>query len=458
MQPPVIVGPISATAGIRWPGLPHGRGTALLALLYQIQQSQWWPAAELRRQQLRQLHALLSHCRDAVPYYRAALDAAGFDPGTPLTEAVWARLPLLTREDIQNNGKALAAATIPKGHGKTASSTSSGSTGKPVTVRSTELSQLYWQAQTVLDHLWHRRDVTKTLAAIRSMADDKGRYPDGGRAKSWGPSTGAIFTTGPSVLLNVLTSIEDQAEWLQRQDPEYLISLPTNVLQLAEYCREHGVKLAKLRQVETLGGIVKPAVRAACREVWGVPLVDTYSANEIGYLALQCPDHDHYHVMAQGAAVEVIGDNGRPCGPGETGLVVVTPLHNYAMPLLRYEIGDYAELGPPCPCGRTLPVLARIHGRVRNMMTLPDGSKVSPTFVNDWFEGLPVAQFQILQHDTAHLEAKIVAKRPFEDGEAERAVAAIRSRLPADFRVTLSFHDEIPRGPGGKYEDFKSAV
>ena len=76
--------------------------------------------------------------------------------------------------------------------------------------------------------------------------------------------------------------------------------------------------------------------------------------------------------------MEVLDNHGRPCKEGETGRVVLTDLHNFTMPLIRYEIGDYAEVGPPCACGRGLPVLARILGRSRNMLTLPAGDRIWP--------------------------------------------------------------------------------
>ena len=123
----------------------------------------------------------------------------------------------------------------------------------------------------------------------------------------------------------------------------------------------------------------EPELRAACRDLWGVPLHDVYSANELGYIALQCPESEQYHVMSECALVEVIDGDGRPCRPGETGRLVLSSLHNYAMPLLRYEIGDYAEVGDQCPCGRGLPLLNRIAGRERNMLVLPDGRQHWPT-------------------------------------------------------------------------------
>jgi phenylacetate-CoA ligase len=95
-------------------------------------------------------------------------------------------------------------------------------------------------------------------------------------------------------------------------------------------------------------------------EAWGVPVIFIYSRAEIGVMALQCPQNDHLHVQSENVRLEVLDDDNMPCQPGETGRVVVTPLHNYQTPLVRYEIGDYAEVGEACSCGRGLPVLIRI--------------------------------------------------------------------------------------------------
>src|SRR5215510_10900500 len=97
-------------------------------------------------------------------------------------------------------------------------------------------------------------------------------------------------------------------------------------------------------------------------------------------MALQCPDHEHYHVQTECILLEVLDTHGGPCAPGRAGLVVATPRHAFAMPLVRYVVGDYAEVGPPCPCGRGLPVLARIMGRTRNRLVLETGESYWPSF------------------------------------------------------------------------------
>src|SRR6185437_16003324 len=160
--------------------------------------------------------------------------------------------------------------------------------------------------------------------------------------------------------------------------PHYLLSYPSNSRALARYAQREKIRLPGLRAVHTYGEPLTPDVREACREAWGVPAIDVYSCEELGFVALQCPRHEHYHVQSESVLVEILDEDGLPARPGEIGRVVLTSLHNFAMPLIRYAIGDYAEVGAPCPCGRGLPVIERLLGRRRNMVTLPDGRRAWP--------------------------------------------------------------------------------
>src|SRR3546814_662111 len=202
--------------------------------------------------------------------------------------------------------------------------------------------------------------------------------PDGARGDSWGPASGAVYPTGPAVLLNVASSLQEQLDWLLRENPDYLISFPSNLAALARYCIDNRLTLGNLKQVMTVGETVIPQVRSLVQRAWGVPLKDSYSCEEAGYLTMQCPDHEVYHVQSENVLLEVVDDDGRPCGPGETGRVLITSLHNFATPLIRYELGDYAEAGEPCACGRGLPVTQQVLGRKRHRRTLPDGSQQLP--------------------------------------------------------------------------------
>jgi phenylacetate-CoA ligase len=205
---------------------------------------------------------------------------------------------------------------------------------------------------------------------------------------------------------------------------------------------------------------VTAEVRAACREAWGAEVIAQYGAGELNWIALQCPDHEeHYHVQAESALVEVLDDREGSCEPGAVGRVVVTPLHNFAMPLLRYAVGDYAEVGAPCPCGRGLPVLARVLGRARNMLRLPSGATVWPEFQAGRFRAAaPVRQFQVVQRSLDELELRLAVERPLTAEEEAALRGLVIGGLGQPFAITISYHREIPRSAVGKYEDFRSEL
>jgi phenylacetate-CoA ligase len=139
--------------------------------------------------------------------------------------------------------------------------------------------------------------------------------------------------------------------------------------------------------------------------------------------------------------------------------VVVTALHNFAMPLLRYELGDYAVAGAPCRCGRGLPVLQRILGRVRNMLRLAGGERYWPMLGTRGFAHLaPVLQHQFVQTACDRLELRIVAARPLTSGEEAALREHVTRRLPAPMQVDIRCCADIPRSAGGKFEDFVCAL
>jgi len=127
-----------------------------------------------------------------------------------------------------------------------------------------------------------------------------------------------------------------------------------------------------------------------------------------GIIALQCPVSGLYHAQSESLLVEVLNDEGQPCKPGEVGRIVITDLHNFATPLIRYEIRDYAEVGPPCPCGRGLQTFSRIMGRRRNMVVFPNGERHWPLVGAYRFrEVADIKQYQVIQHALDDIEVML---------------------------------------------------
>ncbi|MEQ8662865.1 MAG: hypothetical protein RLW62_18790, partial [Gammaproteobacteria bacterium] len=434
-------------------------GAALAALLFQLERTQWWPAERLLAAQLAQLERLLAHACASVPWYRARLGAALPAPGT-LTAERYRALPLLTRRDVQDAGSALDSEAVPAACGALGHAETSGSTGEPVRVRLSALDRRWWEAMTLREHYWHARDFGARLAAIRVFAHGAGVAADGTLSPDWGAPAARLHATGPLGMLPLATAVDRQATWLARFAPDYLLTYPTNLVALLDHAQAHGWRPARLREVRTVGETVPAGLAARCRAAWGVPLTDVYSSRELGYLALQCPVSAHYHIAAETMYVEVLDASGAPVPPGGVGRLVVTPLTNFATPLVRYALNDWAEVAPPCPCGRGLPTLARILGRTRNMVVLPDGTRHWPQVGFGRFrEVAPVRQYQLVQHDRTRIELRLVVDRALDIDEERRLAAIVTAALGHPFDIAFSYYAQtIPRGRGGKYEEFVSLV
>lgn len=456
-NPPPIVR--SAVAGIDWPGIPSALAARMLALLHQFERSQWWPPAEIERHQFRQLERLAAHAVRTVPWYAdRSRYGALFEPG-PITVERWRRVPILTRADVQSAGDRLHSRAVPAAHGQVIRAATSGSTGQPVKLLKTPMSQLFGQASQLRHHLWHRHDLTASLAVITRDYSGHARYPEGRRYEAWRGPEAVVYRTGPAFELDIHSSIAEQAEWLQRLAPRHLLTYPSNLLFLGRHCLEHGIRLPSLAAISTLGEVVGAEVRAVCRMAFGLGLDDQYGAVDAGAIASQCPDYAHHHVQAQNLYLEVVNATGEPCRLGETGRIVATPLHNFAMPLIRYALGDHGELGGPCACGRGLPVLRQILGRTRNMVTLPSGELRWATLESERFAAIePLRQIQTVQKSIEQLEARVVAQRPLTAVEEAKLKGLICVALGHDFTVTIAYRDAIPRSASGKFEEFLSEM
>jgi phenylacetate-CoA ligase len=451
----------SAVDGIGFPAVPGAKASQAAAVQFQLERSQWLAPDALRELQQAQARRLLEHAMRTVPYYRALFRGAGVGAAAGLDAAHFARLPISRRAMVSEAGEALRSTAVPKAHGREHPVTTSGTTGTPVRLRGTDLTAFMWRAFTLREHLWQGRDFSAKLAAIRWAKKDFAAAPHGERWAGWGDAVELLYESGPAAMLNVITPLAGQAAWLAAERPRYLVSFPSNLAALAEYCAERKLELPGLAEVRTVGEVLTVQQRALFARVWGCKVTDMYTCEEAGYLALQCPEApQHYHVQAENVLLEVVDDAGAACAPGEAGHVLITTLHNFATPLIRYELGDIVELGGACPCGRGLPVVKGIRGRRRNRLRLPDGRSEFP-YLGEHGQiaaasGVRVRQFQFVQRSVEEVEVKLVTDREFTADEAERVRRVVQSNLGYPFRITLTRCAEIPKGPGGKYQEFVS--
>ena len=155
----------------------------------------------------------------------------------------------------------------------------------------------------------------------------------------------------------------------------------------------------------------------------------------------------------------ILDEDDRPYAPGQVGRVVVTSLHNFAMPIIRYAIGDYAEVGAACDCGRGLPVIARVTGRRRNLGVLPGGRCFVPEVRRaSWKPIGGIERLQLVQTHIGHIEIRIAPAAPLTDAERQTLQTAIGAELGHPFEFSITEFDEVGRHENGKFEPFVSEL
>lgn len=441
-------------AGNTWPPLPTPAAGPVWAAYLALDRTQWLAPEEIERQQLAQVRTLLAHCREHVPFYARRLPV----PGDVRTLADYRRIPLLPRQTYQVNAAEFVARQLPPGTVPAGQVSTSGSSGIPVTVRQTNLVQLWWLALTLRDLEWCGLDPRGTLAAVRYMfaRGERGQvFRDGATTPFWNRALDPVIATGPCHLMDVHQDPRKQLAWLRGLGPDYLLSYPSNLEFLAGLIRDEGRPLPGLKCIQAISETLTDEARARIEAGFGVPVKNTYSCQEAGYLASPCPAGHGLHVHAENVLLEVLDETGGPCEPGRPGRVVLTALHNFLTPLVRYEIQDGATLvADRCPCGRGLPRLSGLTGKERPLFHLPDGRRKNSNRLALMLRKVGgFHQFRLIQTSVDLLVVRIVPDRTWSPELEEQFRKKAEEFFEGPVRVLVETADRLELTPGGKSVD-----
>jgi phenylacetate-CoA ligase len=421
--------------------------------LESLRRTQWASPEKLLDYQRQRLEEIVRHAREFVPFYEQRL-APLFRNGACDLRA-WREIPILTRAEVQAANDEIRARAVPRHLARMVEARTSGTTGTPLFFAQSEIANLVNLCHIERTMEAHGMDRTAHQARIRLEAAGDAEYPEGDEDDEWN----LVCPTARQSRLGIQSTIAQQAEWLARRAPAYLTTYPSTAGALARQFEASGSTLP-LKGVVTFGETVDTLTRDDVQRVFGCNIIDNYGTQEIGYIAFECPAGGGYHVCAENVLVELLDDDGNDAAEGERGRLVLTPFFNFAMPFIRYDIGDFAVAAQgPCSCGRTLPRLATILGRQRSIFTFPDGSQYSPWKWRKLFNAhLPAKQIQLVQTAPDCIELRYVP----QDGAVPPDPALIEQIGRGGIHPMVLCRavpvTEIPRMQSGKLEDCLSLV
>ena len=409
--------------------------------------------AELRAWQDARLRRLMLHAYESVPFYRRLFDRHRLHPrhirGTM-------DLELIPTTDKAAMRREREAALLAQGHDPASllEVRTSGSSGEPFTVRRTWLEDK-------LQYLLRLR----TLRALgvrhrdRVVAVGVGGRPESGDGKLIGRSLRALGFHH-RLLVDGLQEPAQVAVQLREARPEVLVGLPGMLHRLTAPELADVIAGVRPRLVVIGGEVATPAMRLRIREAFGAPLCETYGSHECPLIAWECRHSGDLHTCDDGVLVEILVD-GRPAEPGARGEVVLTNLHAYAMPFIRYRIGDLASRADVCRCGLPFGAIGEVQGRMIDYFPLPDGRLLHPYEIVSrlvWGPGQWLRQYQLVQERRDRVVLYAVTEDATSPERLQEVERTVRPALGAGVEFEVRMVERIPFESTGKLRPSRSLV
>lgn len=434
-----------------------GRG-GQLSFFKTLQQAEGASVSEIGLLQEQLLSQLLYHAYSAVPYYKRSIDELGgleFLARTEPTVAL-SKLPLLTKRHIRESMDDLKSGDLE--HRKWYYNTTGGSTGEPVKlIQDWEYFQKGQAVAMLFDSwtgtfvglpkvlLWgSERDLLVGKETIKTRV---GRYF---RNECWLNT----FRVTESDML-------DYIQVINKIRPVHILAYVESIYELSRFIERKGLEVYSPRAIMTSAGTLYPHMRDVIERVFRTPVFNRYGSREVGAIACECEAHKGLHVSPLTHYVEIVREDGSPTAPGEVGEVVVTSLVNYAMPLVRYRIGDMAAWAEnDCSCGRKWPLLKVVSGRINSIIKTKEGVSDSVAistllYFKDAKKTQPFESFsryQLVQKTPDRFIFKVVVQDPkLWTHEMELILAKLRQALGENIIIKVEVVKEIKPTPSGKY-------
>lgn len=430
---------------VLFPGYETVRRRGTARYLQECDRNQWLSPPALRALQLTRLNALLDHCWAQVPFLKSYWSDHGLTARALGDVTELAAYPTLTKALISAHYDDMIAADW---RGRTLSKITGGSTGDPFRFEYTMDSYARRTTAMWRGYGWAGAGLGTRTAYL---------WGTGMRPGGWGRIKDrlyhGLFNRRFFDVFKLHDSTIDQIiDEVRRYRPDAVVGYVAPLALVARRMLETGNGLTGVRGVITAAEALYESERRDIEKAFGCRAFNTYGAREVMLMAAECDHHAGLHVTSDQLVVETVDVQGRPVEPGVSGAVALTDLFNYGMPLIRYLNGDSATYAATiCPCGRGLPLLASIDGRVLDLIRTPDGRILPGEMVVALSLKFPqIHKYQAVQTAADALQLRVALKRPLQGDERAQMLAKLQEFAGPAMRVELAEVDDIPANASGK--------
>jgi phenylacetate-CoA ligase len=420
----------------------------VMYFLYMANRRLHWNKNRLMRFQEKQLRQIVQQAYDSVPFYHKYFNEAGVDPCEIRTVEDLQKLPIVKKDEFK---KQELSQVISKKFNvnRLKKVRTSGSTGTPFVLYITDAEDAWRKAIYMRANIscgQRVRDRWVVMTSPHHFHDTTGIQRKLG-----------VFS---QTCISLFESTDQKLNQIAAARPDILDGYSGSLFLLAKEVKRRGFEQIKPRLMFGSAEFIDLPSRKYMEDVFGAPFCDQYGAAEVDRSAWQCLERQGYHMDVDSVITEFVDENGEPVANGEKGEVVLTSLFNFAMPLIRYNIGD---VGSPssdtCPCGRSLPLMNVVEGRKDSFLTLPGNRIVSPMVFNfaissfEYYENID--QYLVRQRKTDLFEVSLKMNKgsKLDKDLTSKFEAHVKKFLDIDeneLRFEISIVDEIPLSPTGK--------
>jgi phenylacetate-CoA ligase len=425
------------------------RGRKIFDILSDLEESQWLSSSEIEMIQWNKIKALLDHAYNYVPFYKRIFDELNLAPDDINNKEDFRKLPILTKDDIENNILKITATNYNR-HDIRKDSTG-GSTGQTL--------EFYTDL--------NRSDVL-TAFLIRSNRINGLDIGDK-HAYLWGSTfdislqnklTNKLYNSmyGCDLFLSTYDLSEKQmykyAKQLQKYKPKVIVGYASPLHFFANFLSRNNIKGINPKSIISSAEVLYDYQRELIEAVFDCKVFNRYGCREFGIIAQECSEHSGLHINDEHVYIEFLKENNEPSKKGEKGELIVTDLDNYGMPFIRYKIGD---MGTPsdkkCKCGRGTSVMGSIEGRTFDVIIGTNGRALGGTFWTLLFRTAikGIKQFQVTQESKDKLKIKIVVNEDFDNNSVYYLTNKIHEHCGNDMEINFEIVDKIPLTKSGKF-------